>query len=130
MLNQESIIQLISDYWSDEYQISGPENVINIVEDVLVGSASEENFIAPPGGDSFDITFDLGTILAAAQLILNIYQVLQENRQKRNQDDYVINEATMETIIKNYANAINSKAWNLLNDKQRTDFIDALLRFR
>lgn len=130
IINHESVVLLISEYWPDEYLISGQENVKNIVEDVLVGSASEKNFIAPPVGDSFDITFDLETILAAAQLIVAVYQVLQDNRQKRAQSDYIISETEMETIVENYINATNSKAWEILNDNQKADFIDALLKFR
>lgn len=102
---------------------------INIVEDVLVGSASEENFIAPSIGDNFDISFDLETILAAVQLIVAIYQVLQEKWQKRKRDDYVVSQTKMREIVENCVNAANPKAWDILDDKQKADFVDSLLRF-
>lgn len=130
MISQDLIIQLISDYWPDEYLIAGQENVKNITEDVLAGSASEENFIVPPVGDNFDITFDLGTVLAAAQLIVAVYQVIQEKLQWKKQENNVINENEMKIIVENYANTANSKAWNILNNKQKVEFIVSLIKIQ
>ncbi|MEN6552306.1 MAG: hypothetical protein ABFC34_05395 [Methanobacterium sp.] len=139
IINHGSVVLLISEYWPDEYLICGKENVKNIVEDVLAGNASKEKFEAPPVGDRFDITFDLETVLAAAQLIVAVYQVIKcQNEQK--QDDHLISRTELKIIVEsenetkivveNYVNAANSKAWDILNDKQKVDLIDFFIKFK
>ncbi|TWH48482.1 hypothetical protein [Sporomusa sp. KB1] len=118
MVNYENIAEVISLYWPDEYEICGKENVKNIIEDVLSGNAAPENFASTGLGHDFDISIDLTTVLAAAQLIVAVIQCVKENGSDKSRIEVIIKESMDK----------NGKYLRTIEYKPKDNFIETLIK--
>lgn len=121
MLSRNSIISLINEFWSDDSEIAGKENIKNIVEDVLLGSNVSENYALPPTGHHFDITIDLAIILSAAQLIVAIVQLIISLKESNKEDS--------KQIIKSKIVTMNYKALETIEDKEVEVLIETVMKY-